>query len=86
MNDASPTTPPGKHACCHHDAPVATGPLDAIYTCPMHPEVRQVGPGSCPSCGMALEPVDVQLAEDDSEFRDVKRRFLWSAGFTLPVG
>ncbi|MFT6080454.1 MAG: Cu+-exporting ATPase [Planctomycetota bacterium] len=34
---------------------------------------------------MALEPVDVQLAEDDSEFRDVKRRFLWSAGFTLPV-
>src|SRR5437868_454714 len=32
---------------------------DAIYTCPMHPEVRQAGPGSCPKCGMALEPVDL---------------------------
>jgi Cu+-exporting ATPase len=37
-------------------APVADG---TIYTCPMHPEIRQVGPGSCPICGMALEPVDV---------------------------
>lgn len=85
MNDASPTGSPGKQACCHRDEPVVTGPPDAIYTCPMHPEVRQIGPGSCPSCGMALEPVDVQVAEDGSEFHDLQRRFFWSAGFTLPV-
>ena len=85
MNDASQTTIDGKHACCHPDKPDVTGPSDAIYTCPMHPEVRQVGPGSCPSCGMALEPVEVQLQEDDSEFRDMKRRFYWAAAFTLPV-
>src|SRR5690606_22515540 len=36
---------------------------DAIYTCPMHPEVRQKGPGTCPKCGMALEPVEVSLEE-----------------------
>lgn len=39
------------------------GMTDAEYTCPMHPEVRQVGPGGCPKCGMALEPVEVPLAE-----------------------
>ena len=49
------------HECCHHDhgaAPKHTGPVDenAIYTCPMHPEIEQVGPGTCPKCGMALEP------------------------------
>src|SRR5688500_1464599 len=41
------------------NAPAVPAPKDAIYTCPMHPEVRQVGPGSCPICGMALEPLDV---------------------------
>ena len=46
---------------CHHCAPSAAatpGHPDALYTCPMHPEVRQRGPGSCPKCGMALEPVN----------------------------
>ncbi|MEZ5964794.1 MAG: copper-translocating P-type ATPase [Planctomycetota bacterium] len=51
----------------------------------MHPEVRQTGPGSCPSCGMALEPVDVTVEEDDSEYRDMRRRFVWSAALTLPI-
>jgi len=51
------------------------GPKDAIYTCPMHPEVRQVGPGDCPKCGMALEPVDAITEQDDSELRDRTRRF-----------
>ena len=37
-------------------AAVPAGPQDAVYTCPMHPEIRQIGPGSCPICGMALEP------------------------------
>ena len=39
-------------------------PDGTIYTCPMHPEIRQVGPGSCPICGMALEP-EVVTAEAD---------------------
>lgn len=58
---------------------------DPIYTCPMHPEVRQRGPGSCPKCGMALEPVDSQVEEDDSELRDMRCRFLWSTVLTLPI-
>jgi Cu+-exporting ATPase len=60
-------------------------PSDAIYTCPMHPEVRQRGPGSCPICGMALEPLVVTLDEDDSELRDMTRRFWVSAGLTAPL-
>ncbi|MCA8974740.1 MAG: copper-translocating P-type ATPase [Planctomycetes bacterium] len=51
----------------------------------MHPEVRQVGPGLCPICGMALEPLDATVGEDDSEFRDMRRRFVWSMVFTLPI-
>lgn len=59
-----------------------------IYTCPMHPEVRQEHPGICPKCGMALEPLvvsDAEEADDDSELRDMTRRFRWSALLTLPV-
>lgn len=48
---------------------------ETIYTCPMHPEVRQTGPGTCPKCGMALEPENVTLEEDDSELGDMTRRF-----------
>jgi len=48
-------------------------PEGTIYTCPMHPEVRQVGPGSCPICGMALEPVLVSLeAEPNEELIDMR--------------
>jgi len=57
----------------------------AIYTCPMHPEIRQVGPGSCPKCGMALEPVDAGAEQDDSELRDMTRRFIVSAVLTTPL-
>src|SRR5436853_1662969 len=42
-----------------------------IYTCPMHPEVRRVGPGNCPICGMALEPLDAAAGEDGGELRDM---------------
>src|ERR1700687_6056368 len=48
------------------------------YTCPMHPEVRQIGPGSCPKCGMALEPATLTLASVDEvnpEYLDMRRRF-----------
>ena len=55
------------------------------YTCPMHPEVRQIGPGACPICGMALEPVEATLEEDTSELDDMTRRFRWSLAVTLPI-
>ncbi len=54
------------------------------YTCPMHPEVRQAGPGSCPICGMALEPVEVSATEDaDPELRDMTRRLVVSIAPSL---
>ncbi len=62
-------------------------PTDIEYTCPMHPEVVQIGPGSCPKCGMALEPKVFSLTaeEDTSELDDMKRRFRISLVLTLPV-
>ena len=56
-----------------------------IYTCPMHPEIRQDHPGSCPICGMALEPLMPTLEEDDSELRDFRRRFWWTLPLTAVV-
>src|SRR5204862_23094 len=54
-------------------APVSAG---TIYTCPMHPQIRQVGPGSCPICGMALEPVLATVeAAPNPELADMSRRF-----------
>ena len=64
----------------------ADQPTDVEYTCPMHPEVVQIGPGSCPKCGMALEPKEVSLDErPDPEYDDMRRRFWISAVLTLPV-
>lgn len=72
------------------DAPVAV-PVDSSaeipageYSCPMHPEVRQQGPGTCPKCGMALEPV-VPSAEDEAnpELEDFRRRFWWTLPLTI---
>jgi len=63
--------------------PAAPG---AIYTCPMHPEVRQIGPGSCPICGMALEPATITAEPmDDSELRDMTRRFWVAVALTIPI-
>ncbi|HZL95388.1 MAG TPA: heavy metal translocating P-type ATPase, partial [Vicinamibacterales bacterium] len=57
-----------------------------IYTCPMHPEVRQKGPGSCPICGMALEPVDAAHVEERNvELEDMTRRFFVSLVLTAPI-
>jgi Cu+-exporting ATPase len=57
-----------------------------IYTCPMHPEVRQVGPGSCPKCGMALEPLEITADEGPNhELIDMTRRFWVSLVLTVPV-
>jgi Cu+-exporting ATPase len=69
----------------HRPAPPSQLPAGTIYTCPMHPEVRQVGPGSCPICGMALEPLMPSEAKDDSELRSVRRRFWISAAFSIPL-
>ncbi|MHB1093104.1 heavy metal translocating P-type ATPase [Thiobacillus sp.] len=55
------------------------------YTCPMHPEVVQDHPGNCPKCGMALEPRSVALEEDDTELRDMTRRFWFSTALAIPV-
>ena len=62
-------------------------PARATYTCPMHPEVRQPGPGACPDCGMALEPLAPSLVDpaEDPELVDMSRRFRVAAVFTLPV-
>jgi Cu+-exporting ATPase len=64
----------------------AAAPADAIYTCPMHPEVRQPGPGSCPICGMALEPEIVSAdAPPNPELADMTRRFWIGLALALPV-
>ncbi|MBN2396758.1 MAG: HAD-IC family P-type ATPase, partial [Deltaproteobacteria bacterium] len=57
----------------------------ACYTCPMHPEVMQDHPGSCPKCGMALEPRTVTMEEENPELVDMTRRFWISAALALPV-
>lgn len=80
------------HACCHHDehkpraAPVAPAGADVIYICPMHPDVRQQGPGSCPICGMALEPETITGEEGENpELADMRKRFWFGLALTLPV-
>ena len=60
-------------------------PPGVIYTCPMHPEVRQIGPGTCPKCGMALEPLAGASEEDTSELDDMSRRLWISAALTSPL-
>jgi len=56
------------------------------YICPMHPEIRQAGPGSCPICGMALEPVIPELDEEENpELKDFSRRFWWTLPLTVIV-
>ena len=62
--------------------------MSAIYTCPMHPEVRQDHPGACPKCGMALEPMTTTAGPDagaDAELNDMTRRFWIGAALALPV-
>jgi Cu+-exporting ATPase len=73
------------HAKAEAAAP-ADVPEGAIWTCPMHPEIRQVGPGSCPICGMALEPEMPTLDEGPNpELVDMSRRFWVSAALSVPL-
>ena len=76
---------PGRFLSPASDEPVPA-PSGAIYVCPMHPEIRQSGPGTCPICGMALEPEMPTLEEDDNpELRDFSRRFWWTLPLTVVV-
>jgi len=77
------TTAPASAA---HVPPAAAVPAGTPYTCPMHPEIRQVGPGSCPICGMALEPLTpVAGVEDNSEYDDMLRRFVIAVVLSVPL-
>ena len=60
-------------------------PAGTIYTCPMHPEIRQDHPGNCPKCGMTLEPLIPLDKEDNCELIDFQRRFWWTLPLTLIV-
>jgi YHS domain-containing protein len=77
---------PGKYLSkAGADQPPSTPvPEGTIYTCPMHPEVRQIGPGACPICGMALEP-EAGGEHDGGELADMSRRLWISAVLALPV-
>ncbi len=82
-----------KHGdCCSHKPMESAAPnkisadADMIYTCPMHPQIRRKGPGSCPICGMALEPEKISLdAGPDPELIDMTRRFWISAVLSAPL-
>src|SRR5262252_8686241 len=66
--------------------PLAKSEASVVYTCPMHPEIRQIGPGACPICGMALEPETAALEDEKNpELDDMTRRFWIAAAFSIPV-
>ena len=80
---ANPTSYLGAHKSIKAENSAETG---TIYTCPMHPEVRQPSPGVCPKCGMTLEPELPTLDEGESpELADFKRRFVWTLPLTIIV-
>ena len=66
-------------------APAEPAPAGTMYTCPMHPEIVQEGPGDCPKCGMALEPMLVTAESDTRELNAMTRRFWISVLFSLPL-
>lgn len=81
----------GEHSCCSHgggkQADQELVDSDAIYTCPMHPEIEQVGPGDCPICGMDLEPKTVTATDDadDEQLVDLTRRFWVGVALSVPL-
>lgn len=81
---------PEKHSCCHVHKATTSSILEvadgAIYTCPMHPEIRESRRGACPKCGMALEPETISLEDKpDLEYINMKRRFIICAMLALPL-
>ncbi len=76
---------PAKHEPAKPDTQVPA-PSSGVYTCPMHPEIVREGPGTCPICGMALEPRMISLTEEENpELLDMTRRFWISLFLSLPV-
>lgn len=74
------------HTAHAHRAPAGPVPAGTQYTCPMHPEILQDGPGTCPLCGMALEPLLPQLDEGENpELVDFRRRLLLTLPLTVAV-
>ena len=77
---------PARFAAPPPAKPTASAPAGTTYTCPMHPEIRQRGPGACPICGMALEPDVASLdAPPNAELIDMTRRFWIALAFALPI-
>ena len=77
---------PEQYLAPEQQAAPQPAPAGTIYTCPMHPEIRQDHPGTCPKCGMALEPEMPSLDEEDNpELRDFRRRFWWTLPLTVIV-
>ena len=77
---------PAKYLSPASAVPAVAAPAGTIYTCPMHPEIRQEGPGTCPICGMALELEMPSLEDEDNpELRDFSRRFWWTLPLTVIV-
>jgi P-type Cu+ transporter len=80
---AAPGTAGMEHA---HAAPPPVSAQNIRYTCPMHPEIVQIGPGSCPICGMALEPMDIVAGEQaDPEYDSMRKRLWVGAALSLPL-
>ena len=86
---AAVTADPGRHLNPTRVAPppsAADMPREPTeWTCPMHPEIVRDAPGSCPICGMALEPRVVTIEDANAELEDMARRFWWSAAITAPM-
>ncbi len=88
-------TDPGRHGHERHppetahsvpSAVAVAAPSGTVYTCPMHPEIRQPKPGNCPKCGMTLEPLLPELeADENPELLDFQRRFGWTLPLTVVV-
>lgn len=77
---------PQKYSSSSPAALLKEAPAGTIYVCPMHPQIRQQGPGTCPICGMALEPeMPTLVDEDNPELRDFTRRFWWTLPLTAIV-
>lgn len=79
-------TDPGKYISPRKEDASSEIKAEAVYTCPMHPEIRKKGPGSCPICGMALESVEPSIGGSENlELADMARRLKLGALFTLPI-
>ena len=95
MNQHSDIQQHSGKACCSNThpsqfnsthAPHIDTQIEHLYTCPMHPEVQQQAPGSCPVCGMALEPMNAfTIDEDQNEFKDTSKRFWLAAILSTPL-